>query len=81
MIKGPTGKDLYPVVVIVERANGQDAYPFVVEAVSQDEATGLGLRIGHKVAPGQHVRAKAGLSQIITYEEAVVIDTNKTSCR
>lgn len=54
-----------------------DHQPFMVEAVSQDEAVGLATRIAHKLYPGSegwsyhHARANPE-TMVLNYEGAVL---------
>ena len=75
-IVGPSGKDLFPCLILFVVDNGVRSYAFMVEAISQDEATGLAQRIAHKLMPpeARDLVAKAGLSQTVTYDHVEIID-------
>jgi hypothetical protein len=75
-IIGPTGKDMYPCVAIYTNLSKITAYPFIVEAVSSDEALGLANRIAVKVMPPgtTDIHAKVGMSECVTYENARIVN-------
>jgi hypothetical protein len=74
-IIGPTGKDIYPCVAIYTSIGTVTAYPFIVEAVSSDEALGLANRIALKVMPqgAKDIHAKVGMSVCVTYNNAGIL--------
>ena len=75
-IVGPSGKDLFPCLILFVVGNDVRSYAFMVEAISRDEATGLAQRMAHKLMPpeARDLVAKAGLSEVVTYDAVSIID-------
>ena len=75
-IVGPSGKDLFPCLILFVIGNEVQSYAFMVEAISQDEATGLAQRMAQKLMPpeARDLVAKVGLSEVITYDNVVIKD-------
>ncbi len=73
---GPTGKDLFPCLILFVIGNDVQSHAFMVEAVSRDEATGLAQRIAQKLMPpeARDLVAKAGLSEVVTYDKVEIKD-------
>lgn len=75
-IIGPNGKDLFPCLVLFVVGNDVRSYPFMVEAISRDEATGIAQRMAYKLMPpeARDLVAKAGLSEVVTYDKVEIKD-------
>ena len=81
MIVGPSGKDVYPcVIVLLKDSEGRvDTHACLVEAVSREEAWGIANEISIKVAAMPQYAGKGfrrhieiGPSQVITPENVVL---------
>ncbi len=73
---GPTGKDLFPCLILFVVGNDVRSYAFMVEAISRDEATGIAQRIAHKLMPpeARSLVARAGLSEVVTHNKVRITD-------
>lgn len=70
---GPSGKDLFPCLVVFVIGNDVHSHVFMVEAISRDEATGLAQRITHKLMPSEaRCSVKVGLSEVVTFDKVEI---------